>query len=74
MTAFVIVVALIALFNLGVLAGAFISYVGTANNSFDVWEVTNREGATYYLVDPVEVEAALVVDGFLQVRRLRVLT
>ena len=68
------IVTAVAFFNVGFLAGAFMFAVGNARNSFDVWEVTNTEGHTYYLGDPLEVEAALHVDGLLAVRRLRVLT
>lgn len=60
-------------FNIGIVFGAVLSYIGHSNNSFDVWEVTNRDGATYYLTDPAEVQTALDLDGMLAVRRLRVL-
>lgn len=67
------VVLVVVLFNVGVLVGAALSYIGAANNSYEVWEVTNRDGHTYWLTDVAEVEAALHVDGMLAVRRLRVL-
>ena len=70
----VFVIAAVVFFNVGMFAGMFLAYVATARNSFDVYEVTNGEGFTYYLVDPYEVEAALHVDGMLAVKRLRVLT
>jgi hypothetical protein len=61
-------------FTLGMLVGGFLFAVGNAQNSYDIFEVTNLEGHTYWLTDPYEVDAALRVDGMLTVRRLRVLT
>ena len=74
MTLVLFLVVVVVFFNVGMFAGMFLFACGNARNSFDVWEVTNRDGATYYLTDPAEVEAALYVDGQLRVRRLRVLT
>lgn len=63
----------VVMFNVGVMAGAFMAYVATSRNSVDIWEVTNAEGCTYYVYDADEVAMALQVDGMLAVRRLRVL-
>ena len=69
-----LILVAVVFFNIGVFAGLFMAYAATARNSFDVYECTNNDGHTYYLVDPYEVEAALHVDGMLAVKRLRVLT
>ena len=74
MNGVVFVIAAVFLFNVGVVVGAFLFACGNARNSFDLYEVTNTDGATYYLTEPEEVVAATHVDGHLRVRRLRVLT
>lgn len=74
MTALAVVLGAAIFFTAGLFVGGFLCAVGAAQNSYEIWEVTNREGATYWLTDPYEVDAALKVDGMLAVRRLRVLT
>lgn len=69
-----IIVIGFVVFNLGFMVGCFFFAVSTWNNSHDIWEIRNREGHVYYLTDPYEVDAALRVDGYMEVRRLKVLT
>lgn len=67
------VVVACLVFDAGLLFGAFLAGVGRASRTTLMWEVQNRDGHTYLLDDPHEVQAALAVDGFLSVRRLTVI-
>lgn len=64
----------VAAAGIGFGAGAvFIGWL-FETKSHDIWRVTNTAGATYWITDPAEIDAALEVDGgMLAVQRLRVL-
>ena len=68
------VLVAVAVFNVGLLTGAALFCIGTATNSHEIWEVTRRDGSVQWFTEPEDVTVVADLDGFVKVRRLRVLT
>lgn len=74
MTLLAWVVALGIFFNLGMLFGAGVAYIRTANNSYEIYEIKRSDGSTQWFTRAEDVATVLELDGYIELRRLRVLT